>query len=1161
MNKLFTKIATAFVGIAMAIGVGVAVGSHSDVRTEAASKTVKYAQTGTSAASVSSGTAPTGSAITFRTTYTDKNQLTNTNSMTYTISGYAGYKITAITLSMKSNKSSGSGTFSAVAGTTTLASISSNTAFSNWYDSAGFTQSYTDIHVTMTNSSYSIGSGENLVITISVPSGKSNNSLYCQSVELTYDTVTSASLDIDVSRKLDYVGSAGFELNATATGYTPSSWTWTSSTAGIVSIDYEAGYAIVTPEGAGKTTITVSAPNGSTSMTKTCDVTVTSASGADSSHSLTIDDAILIANYTGETATATSYYMEGVVDSLYNSKYPMLQGTSDDLEIYKDCSKTVYAGDTIRVYGPILSYKSTQPEFSASSTVTVINVPVDSVSASLSKQIATSVTGGDLSDYLSVTVNGTNSRAATNTGWKVTNSSDTSVISVESDGKTFTSSSSVGTTTLTIASVADNTKTTTLEVKLYDASIPVLQSVTVSGTPLKATQYVGQTFDWTDLTFTPVYSPVKEPVESITGADIDWNDLVAGKNPTGSYTGDNDVSVTVTVTSVTVEADGVYAVYVSGDMSTKTYDENASWNYAGLVVKVTYKSDHETQVTPKSAITWSASATPKQLGVGTSKSVNVTATVDEVLSAAYPVSGITVTEHQKDKYGLYSGDLVEGDYVIVYDGAAMNTTVSGDRLQYIEPTISDNVIEDPDSSIVWHISASGDYWTLYNAAAEAYAAGTGVKNKAQMLADGTDNKSMWSVSGTSTYEFVNKANKAASVNANLRENGTFGFACYATSTGGPLSLYKLNYLPKAWASFNYVDGTPSRTSYMVGEAFDPAGLEIHAVYTEPSIYPEEDITDDIVWDALVEGTQATGTWDGHTVTITGLTITSFTPATYTKLTSLDQLAVGSEVIIGGYKSSDTAYYVLNGFSSSYFTATTTTATSSTMNTTSDTLIFTVEADKNGYYFKHGSNYIKRSSTNSDFGEKDSDACWTISFGDEGAVTMTNGSSGNTQFQFNDSAPRFKNYSGTQKNISIYVKSVASETDVLRTYVSRYLLLDNETLNQIPSTETGVGGTDCLGESGPYMTAKSALNSGEFSTHKANFQSSNDSIVANARLRYEAWARAYGDTTPYATTVHNSSFIALISSKSTNTSIIVIVTVGIAAIAIGGYFLLRKKKED
>ena len=32
MNKLFTKIATAFVGIAMAVGVGVAVGSHSDVR-------------------------------------------------------------------------------------------------------------------------------------------------------------------------------------------------------------------------------------------------------------------------------------------------------------------------------------------------------------------------------------------------------------------------------------------------------------------------------------------------------------------------------------------------------------------------------------------------------------------------------------------------------------------------------------------------------------------------------------------------------------------------------------------------------------------------------------------------------------------------------------------------------------------------------------------------------------------------------------------------------------------------------------------------------------------------------------------------------------------------------------------------------------------------
>ena len=148
--------------------------------------------------------------------------------------------------------------------------------------------------------------------------------------------------------------------------------------------------------------------------------------------------------------------MEGVVDSLYTDKndrnFSMLQGTDDDLEVYTDCTGTVYAGDTIRAHGTLKYYNSTQPEFDSGTEVTVIKVPVNSVSASVSTPVPTGVTGGDLSSYLSVTVSGTNSRNATDASWKVTNSSDTSVIAISgSDGKTFNSGSSVGTTTLTIA--------------------------------------------------------------------------------------------------------------------------------------------------------------------------------------------------------------------------------------------------------------------------------------------------------------------------------------------------------------------------------------------------------------------------------------------------------------------------------------------------------------------------------------------------------------------------------------------------------------------------------------------------------------------------------------------------------------------------------------
>ena len=138
----------------------------------------------------------------------------------------------------------------------------------------------------------------------------------------------------------------------------------------------------------------------------------------------------------------------------------------------------------------------------------------------------------------------------------------------------------------------------------------------------------------------------------------------------------------------------------------------------------------------------------------------------------------------------YSGTITEGDYLIVYSNGAMKNTVSSDRLQYSDVTVSNNKISNPDVSLIWHIAPSGNYWTIYNASVNKYAAGTGAKNKAQLLASGTDDKSLWTVSGTSTYEFVNKANKAAGVNSNLRKNGTYGFACYATGTGGALTLYK-----------------------------------------------------------------------------------------------------------------------------------------------------------------------------------------------------------------------------------------------------------------------------------------------------------------------------------------------------------------------------------
>ena len=189
--------------------------------------------------------------------------------------------------------------------------------------------------------------------------------------------------------------------------------------------------------------------------------------------------------------------------------------------------------------------------------------------------------------------------------------------------------------------------------------------------------------------------------------------------------------------------------------------------------------------------------------------LKVTATAgSQSASAILPITQVKYSA-PTGTFKLFSGDISEGDYVIYYGGKAMNTTVTSNRLQYLEVTPSDNKITNPDESIIWHIAPISEttYWSIYNATENKYAGGTTTSNQATMLSDVTSYAS-WAITGTSTYQFENYGRSILTKDADkkwLRNNGTYGFACYASSTGGALTLYKLD------------DGTPSAPT------FSPAG--------------------------------------------------------------------------------------------------------------------------------------------------------------------------------------------------------------------------------------------------------------------------------------------------------------------------------------------------
>ena len=146
--------------------------------------TAKYAQTSTSCTIQAEGIAPEGSSATFSTTYQTKNQLTEDNSMTYTISGYDDKTVEAITLRMRSNQDKGAGIMYIKIGKKKVAEITPYTTFDNWFDSGGYQGIYTDIHVSFKEgANLTVGADEKIEIMIEA----SLNSLYCESVSITWN--------------------------------------------------------------------------------------------------------------------------------------------------------------------------------------------------------------------------------------------------------------------------------------------------------------------------------------------------------------------------------------------------------------------------------------------------------------------------------------------------------------------------------------------------------------------------------------------------------------------------------------------------------------------------------------------------------------------------------------------------------------------------------------------------------------------------------------------------------------------------------------------------------------------------------------------------------------------------------------------------------------
>jgi uncharacterized repeat protein (TIGR02543 family) len=172
---------------------------------------------------------------------------------------------------------------------------------------------------------------------------------------------------------------------------------------------------------------------------------------------------------------------------------------------------------------------------------------------------------------------------------------------------------------------------------------------------------------------------------------------------------------------------------------------------------------------------------------------------------------VTVTEISGDRYQLFEGNIVEGDYLIVYNLkgnlCAMNNVISSDlAFQYKVVNAIDNVITTDNADIVWHIAPNSDgNWTIYNAAIEKYAGGRLAQNGAHLY-DETDYCATWIVGYS--CEFQNRDDRFLG----FRTRGTdiIGFDVRDHDPFNPiytnLSLYKKVVVPTGNYTFNSTTG-------------------------------------------------------------------------------------------------------------------------------------------------------------------------------------------------------------------------------------------------------------------------------------------------------------------------------------------------------------------
>ena len=236
--------------------------------------------------------------------------------------------------------------------------------------------------------------------------------------------------------------------------------------------------------------------------------------------------------------------------------------------------------------------------------------------------------------------------------------------------------------------------------------------------------------------------------------------------------------------------------------------------------------------------------------------------------------------------------LEDGAYYVLYDTKAMNSTVTSGNMGAVDVTIKNNIIENPDRSIVWKLVKNGDDWDLYSEKEGKYCYIEGTNTSAFKMAPTASYH--YAVTTYTDGGFKFKTTHTSGRGINIRSDN---FGSYADSNNPKINLYKYKTLTERTITFNGNGGTYNEATTYTQDVYDGIDAKLDANKFTRDGY------EFVAWNNQADGEGISSYVDGAKITVTGsdLTLYAHWAPLYT-LTIDDNIEGGSVAIEGNVPS-------------------------------------------------------------------------------------------------------------------------------------------------------------------------------------------------------------------------------------------------------------------